>query len=354
MSDRVRLFIGRYTEGDTSPQPAPGITVAEFDPDEMTIEPLTGADLPEASFLALGPAGDVLFAVQEDEANGQVAAFSIDAGTSELTFLGKQPTHGGLPCHMLVEPGGGYLLTANYATGNVTVHPIETSGGLAASSDSSQHKGSGPNADRQAGPHAHMVAAAPGSQVLLAVDLGTDSIYAYTLDPLSGRLTLIAQNRMRPGSGPRHLAFHPSGEHFYLSNELGNSVSVCSFDAATGSAKELAEIPAAPGSAEGRNAPGGIVLSADARFVYVSNRGDESVSVFEVCDDGARLEPAGRWSCEGSWPRHITFSPDGRFLFVANQRSDNVVALRVDHASGALSPTGLAFPVKQVAHVLFG
>ena len=118
--------------------------------------------------------------------------------------------------------------------------------------------------------------------------------------------------------------------------------------------KELSELPAAPGPQDGENYPGGIVLSADARFVYVSNRGDESITGYEVCDDGSRLNPIGRWSCEGSWPRHITFSPDGRFLFVANQRSHNVVALRVDAASGALSATGLSYEVRQVAHVLFG
>lgn len=354
MSDRVRLFIGRYTQDDPSPQPAPGITVAEFDPEALTIEPVGGGDLPEASFLALGPAGNVLYAVQEDENDGQAAAFSIDAGTNALTFLDKQPTHGGLPCHMLVEPGGSYVLTANYGTGNVAVHPIEADGSLAPSSDVSQHQGSGPNTDRQAGPHAHMVAAAPDGRVLLAVDLGTDSVYAYSLDALSGRLTLIAQNRMRPGSGPRHLAFHPSGEHFYLANELGNSVSVCAYDAATGSAKELAEIPAVPDPKSGGNAPGGILLSADGRFLYVSNRGDESISAFEVHDGGSRLEPVGRWSCEGSWPRDITFSPDGRFLFVANQRSHNVAVLRVDGAGGALSATGLSYPVRNVARVLFG
>jgi len=354
MSDRVRLFIGRYTQDDPSPHPAPGITVAEFDPQALTIEAIGGADLPEASFLALGPAGDVLYAVQEDEHDGQVAAFSIDARSSALTFLGKQSTHGGFPCHILVEPGGSYLLAANYGTGNVSVNPIEADGSLGASSDVSQHKGSGPNVDRQAGPHAHMVVAAPDGQVVLAVDLGTDSVYAYSLDALSGRLTLIAQNRMRPGSGPRHLVFHPSGEHFYLANELGNTVTVCAYDAATGSAKELAEIPAVPDPEGGENAPGGILLSADGRFVYVSNRGDESISVFAVRDGGSRLEPAGRWSCEGSWPRDIAFSPDGRFLFVANQRSHSVAVLRVDQTTGALSATGLSYPVHSVAHTLFG
>jgi 6-phosphogluconolactonase len=221
-------------------------------------------------------------------------------------------------------------------------------------SDLVQHKGSGPQADRQEGPHAHMVVPAPVGGGYLAVDLGTDSVYAYTLDAEWGRFVPRAQNRMRPGSGPRHLVFHPSGQYFYLANELSNTVAVCLYDPVTGVSQTLMEVSAAPKSVAGQSFPSGIALSPDARFVYVANRGDESISAFEVSDDGARLSPVGRWSCGGGWPRHITLSPDGRFLFSANQRSHNVAVLRVDEATGKLTPTELSFPVQQAAHVLFG
>ena len=353
MTDRLRLFIGRYTAGDASARPAPGITVAEFDPDSLTIEPIGGALLDEASFLALSPSGDVLYAVGElDE--GQVAAYAVNAERGELTPLGTQPTNGGQPCYLTVDPAGGHLLTANYGSGSVAVHPLASGGRVAEPSHLVEHSGSGPEADRQSEPHAHMVTPTPAGDAFLVADLGADSIFVYTLDAESGRLSLLAQNRMRPGSGPRHLVFHPSGEYFYLANELSNTVAVCSYDGKTGEVEQLDELPAGPHPEDGRNYPGGIVLSPDARFVYVSNRGDESISAFEVLDGGARPLPSGRWSCDGSWPRHITLSPDGRFLFSANQRSYNVVVFRVDAQSGELSSTGLSFPVGQAAHVLIG
>ena len=353
MTDRLRLFIGRYTEGDAASEPAPGITVADFDPDSLTITTIGGVQLPEASFLALSPSGDVLYAVRE-EGSGRVAAFLVDGAEGTLTPLGEQPTNGSYPCHLTVDPSGRYLLTANYVSGTVVVHPIEEGGRLASLSDLVQHKGSGPQADRQEGPHAHMIVPAPTGGGYLAVDLGTDSVYAYSLDSELGRFVPRAQNRMRPGSGPRHLVFHPSGQYFYLANELSNTVAVCTYDATTGVAQTLMEVSAAPNSVAGQSFPSGIALSPDGRFVYVGNRGDESVSAFEVGDNGARLSPVGRWPCGGSWPRDISLSPDGRFLFSANQRSHNVAVLTVDQATGKLTPTELSFPVYQAAHVLFG
>jgi 6-phosphogluconolactonase len=353
MTDRLRLFIGRYTEGDTTSRPAPGITVAEFDPDKLTIEPVGGAHLPEASFLALAPSGDVLYAASEED-EGQIAAYAVDAKRGELTPLGTQPTNGGLPCFLLVDPGGSHLLTANYGSGSVTVHPLGLGGRPGEPSHVAEHTGSGPETDRQAEPHAHMVTPTPAGDAFLVTDLGADSIFVYSLDRASGRLALLARNRMRPGSGPRHLVFHPSGEYFYLANELSNTVAVCSYDAKTGEIEELEVHPAAPHPEDARNYPGGIVLSPDTRFVYVSNRGDESISAFAVDAGGSRLLAAGRWPCEGSWPRHITLSPDGRFLFSANQRSYNIAVFRVDPQSAQLSATGLSFPVSQAAHVLIG
>jgi 6-phosphogluconolactonase len=352
MADRLRIFIGRYTEGDSSPQPAPGITVADFDPDSLTVTPLTGAQLPEASFLALSPSGDVLYAAREED-TGAVAAFRVDGASAELTPLGERTTDGSYPCHLTVDASGRYLLTANYMSGNVAVHPIEPGGRLGELSDLAQHTGSGPQKDRQEGPHAHMATPAPSGDAYLVADLGTDTVYAYTFDDATGRLALIAENRMRPGTGPRHLVFHPSGEYFYLANELSNTVSVCSYDAANGSAYELIELGCVPDSKAGESFPSGIQLSPNARFVYVANRGDESISAFEVGDEGARLIPIGRWPCGGSWPRHITLSPDGRFLFSANQRSHNIAVFRVDALNGELTPTDASFPIRQPAHVLF-
>jgi len=353
MTDRLRMFLGRYTEGDGAAEPLPGITVAEFDPDHLTIEAVGGAQLPEASFLTLSASGDVLYAVREED-SGQVAGFGIGAGRGELTPLGAQPTGGALPCYLIVDPSGRFLMAANYGSGSVSVLPLGESGAPGELSYLGEHEGSGPEADRQAGPHAHMITPTPAGDAYLSADLGADSVYVYSLDASAGRLVLKARNHLRSGTGPRHLVFHPSGEFFYLTNELSNTVTVCAYDRVSGEVKELAELPAAPHPQDARNYPSGIVLSPDAHYAYTGNRGDESISAFEVSAAGDLLRPVGRWSCGGSWPRHLTLSPDGGFLFSANQRSHNVAVFRVNRYSGQLSPTGLSFPLRQAAQVLFG
>jgi 6-phosphogluconolactonase (cycloisomerase 2 family) len=353
MADRLKMFIGRYTRGDDSPQPGPGIIVAEFDPRTLAIEPVGGAYLPEVSFLALSTSHDVLYAVREEDA-GQVAGYAIGAGRGELTPLGAQPTYGSLPCHLALHRGGRFLLAANYNSGSLSVLPVGTSGAPGELSHLVGHVGSGPDPERQTRPHTHMVAAAPRGGAYLATDLGSDSVYVYRLDASAGRLEPVAQNRMRAGTGPRHLVFHPSGEYLYLANELSNTVTVCGYDPEAGRIRELMELPSAPDPEDARNYPSGIILSGDARYAYLANRGDESISVFEVSSAGDGLRPAGRWPCEGGWPRHIALSPDGAFLFCANQRSHDVAVLRVEDRGAGLAPTGASLAVNQPAHVLVG
>ncbi|HEV2633716.1 MAG TPA: lactonase family protein [Actinocrinis sp.] len=351
MSDTttLTLIIGSYPAGRETAVPGQGLAFARFDPDTATVTPQGGWHAPAASFSALSPAGDRLYAVRE-EAEGQVTAFEL--GQDRLRHLSTLPTGGEDPCHLAVDPSGRYLLTANYSSGSVAVHPILPDGALAERTDLVTHVGSGPVADRQAGPHAHMILPDPTGETLLAVDLGADSIYAYTLEADTGRLTLRAANRMRPGSGPRHLVFSRDGAFAYLVNELDSTVSVLSYDRGSGKIEELSVRPAAPSTPEQPNYPGGIALSPDGRHVYVSNRGEESIAVFAVSEDGGDLAPAGNWPCGGSWPRHLTLTPDGRALFCANQRSGTVTVFRVDPADGSLTATGQALEVDQPAHVL--
>ncbi len=349
-TDTLTLFIGCYTGGPGQDGPGHGVVVARFAPDTLAFETVGGEPVPDASYSVLAPSGGLLYAVRE-QAEGQVTAFAFGDDPAGLRQLGSRPSGGGEPCHLSTDPAGRYLLTANYGSGSVAVHPILPDGSLGELTDLVTHTGCGPETARQAGPHAHMVLPDPTGESVLAVDLGTDSVYAYTLDAEAGRLTLLARNRLRSGSGPRHLVFHPSGEFVYLANELDDTVSVLSYERGSGLLKELANYPAAASQGTTRNYPGGIVLSPDARHVYVSNRGDDSITAFAVVDGGTALQPAGRWACGGSWPRHLALTPDGRVLFCANQRSGAVAVFRVDPADGALSATGAAFAVDQSAHV---
>ena len=376
-SETWRLAVGCYTEGVEAPadirEPGHGVTVVDFSGADGSFTRVGSAYAPEASFSVLHPSGEVLYVVREDEHNGAVAAFRLAdrsdgaSGDALLTRLGEWPTRGGWPCHISVHSGGRYLMAANYGTGSLSVHPIEKDGSLGEPAHVEQHTGSGPQTDRQAGPHAHMVLPDTASGAVLAIDLGTDSVYAYELDEATGRLTLRAQNRMQAGSGPRHLAFHPSGGLFYLTNELGSTVSVCTYDASSGRVEQVQQVPAvpavlsapatpaadaAPDGGAAPNFPAGIVLSPDGERVYWSNRGDESIVGYRIGPDGALAEPLGRWSCGGSWPRHLTFVPDGRTLLCANQKSGTVAAFRVNPRDGSLSLFGPGLTAPGVAHVL--
>ena len=320
-----RLYLGTYTSD---------IGAAEYQPGTGQLRATEGVGgVANPSFLALGPGGRTLYAVDE-QTDGAVTALAV-AADGALRVLGSQPTGGADPCHLAVIDG--HVLSANYGSGSVAVHPVLADGGLGARTDLVQHTGHGPDPDRQDGPHAHQVLADPTGRHVLAVDLGTDSVYSYQLD--GGRLRLRSQASTAPGAGPRHLAFHPTGRFAYLACELDSTVVVCGFDPASGRLTPGAAQPTAP-TGPVRNYPAEVVVSADGRFVYLSNRGHNSVAVFATDRGGAALRPLGTVPCGGDWPRHLSLDPTGTLLFVANQRSGNVVSVRVNRGTGALTPSG--------------
>jgi 6-phosphogluconolactonase len=277
-----------------------------------------------------------------------VTSIAIGAGGG-LRIINSQSTGGADPCHLALDPSGRFLLSANYSSGSVSVHPVRADGGLGARADLVTHKGSGPDRERQEGPHAHQVLPDLAGKHLLAVDLGTDSVYAYRLDTATGKLGLVSTAKVKPGAGPRHLAFHPTGKFAYIANELDSTVVAAAYDPDRGlltPGQALRTVPVgAP--ATPRNYPAEVVVSADGRFVYVSNRGHDSVALFAVEQGGARLRFVEAVPTGGKFPRHVAFDPSGRFLFAANQNSSTVTSFRIDLATGRLRPTGtpLSAPV---------
>ncbi len=234
---------------------------------------------------------------------------------------GSGPTHLGLHA--------GHVLTANYGSGSVTAVPLLPDGTLAAApSGALQHTGSGPHERRQRGPHPHQVQSDPSGRWALSVDLGTDSVRVCTLE--SGIPAVHREIALRPGSGPRHLAFHPDGEHAYVVNELTPTVTVCRWDAGAGSLKPLTEVPVLPGAPAGDAHPSGIVVSPDGRFVWTATRGEDVLSVFAVQADALRL--TGTVPCGGHWPRAL--AGHAGFLYSANERSGDVTWFAVDDRTG--------------------
>ncbi|WAZ19803.1 lactonase family protein [Streptomyces cinnabarinus] len=316
-----RAYIGSFTAAG-----GPGIVVAAVDADNGALTLLSGADdLPDPAYLALSPDGGTLYAVSET-AQGAVAAYRLTGDRPEpagppTPVAGSGPTHLGLYA--------GHVLTANYGSGSISAVPLRPDGSLApAPCDVLPHTGSGPHTPRQQAPHAHQVQADPSGRWAVSVDLGTDSVRVCTL--ADGRLDVHGEYALRPGSGPRHLAFHPDGAHAYVVNELTPTVTVCRWDAADGSLKPLAETPVLPGAPAGDAYPSGIVVAPDGRFVWTATRGEDVLSAFAVEGGGLRL--LATVPCRGHWPRALTEA--GGFLYAANERSGDVAWFTVDPASG--------------------
>ncbi len=292
------------------------------------------------SFLSMHPNGRVLYAVNEVEQTGMVSAFAIESGTGALTRLNEQPSGGGAPCYVSVDRSGRVLLVANYAGGSVALLPIEANGALAPA-HVVQHTGKGPNAERQEAPHAHCILPDPTNRFALAADLGADRVFVYRLD-LEGRsLRHIEEGDagLRPGAGPRHIAFHPTLRLVFVANELDSTVATLRFDSERGALSFIDARSTLPPGWTGTNYPADIHVAANGRTLYVSNRGHNSIAMFSVAESTGALALEQVVSTEGDWPRNFSLDPSGRWLLVANQRSGSVVVFARDPNTGRLTPT---------------
>ncbi|MEV6286750.1 lactonase family protein [Kribbella sp. NPDC051770] len=317
----TNLYIGTYTSAGGT-----GIGLASYDATTGAIT--SNGVLPgvqEPSFLIASPSRKFLYAVNE-QTNGGVTAIAVDA-PGKLRVLNRQSTGGSAPCHLALVANGKYLLSANYGSGDVAVHPVKADGSLAARTDLVKHVG--------AAPHAHQVVQDPTGNYILAVDLGTDTVYTYTITT-SGKLNETAQATLKTGAGPRHLAFHPNGRFAYVANELDSTVVPCAY--ADGRLTPGTPLPTAPAGPQ--NYPGEVIVSADGNFVYVTNRGHNSVAVFAVGDGGATLTRIATPSVNGDWPRHCAIDPTGTLLLVSNQRSNTITTFHRNQQTGTLTPAG--------------
>ncbi|MEU6116783.1 lactonase family protein [Streptomyces sp. NPDC047117] len=340
------LFLGTYT---SMPGGGSGIGLAAYDPASGRI---TGngvlPGVADPSFLALSPDGGTLYAVDEST-DGAVTAVALAADGAHRV-LGSRPTGGAGPCHLSVHPSGRWLLSANYTSGSVAVHPVDpATGALGERTDLVSHSAPPPGPG-QDGPHAHQIVTTPDGGHVLAVDLGTDTVYTYRLDPSAGTLHPVSTAALRPGAGPRHLTFHPGGRHAYLANEVDNTAVVCAYDPATG--RLTPGTPQPTGTGAGTSYPAQFLVTPDGRFAYLANRGHNSLTRYAIEEDGARLRLLDTVPVGGDFPRHITFSPDHRLLFAGNQRSNTVTVFAVDPDSGDLRPTGTPFEAPMPVCVL--
>ncbi|WP_406728769.1 lactonase family protein [Streptomyces sp. GD-15H] len=351
---RRRAFIGSFTAAG-----GPGLVTASLAPDGGALTVLgTLNDLPDPSYLALSPDGRTLYAVSET-AEGAVAAYRVSgagagagAEDGDVPEAGPPvPVHANGPTHLCVFAG--HVLTANYGSGSVTAVPVRADGDLVRSASGVfRHTGSGPHPQRQQRPHAHQVLPDPSGRWAVGVDLGTDSVRVYTL--ADGAPVQHREVALRPGSGPRHLAFHPDGTRAYVLNELSPTLVACRWDAAEGVLRPLTEIPVLPGTPAGDAYPSGVAVSPDGRFVWTATRGEDVLSVLAVGGQEygmAGLRLIATVPCGGHWPRALTESHG--FLYVANERSGDVTWFAVDPDTG-VPRRGGAIPVPAASCVVVG
>lgn len=322
-----------------------GLTVFAFDEATLDATRIAGTStVDNPTFLSVDAASSVVYANSEVFGwhEGTVSAFRFSPEAGTLAYLNKQPALGSITAHNMVTRDRRFLLAANYAMGeggpdqSVAVLPILGDGSLGPATASVRLEGRlGPVADRQERPHAHMVSEVPEGGAVLVADLGLDQIVRFALQE-DGRLMQQAAVALPAGAGPRHIAQHPNGRYVYVSNELASTVSLILREAA--GMKVVQTLPTIRAQAESHGAD--IHLSPDGRFLYVSNRGDDSIACFAVDQTTGHLTLQDITPSGGATPRNFALTPSGRHLLVANQNGDAIVVFRRDEATGALSDAG--------------
>ncbi len=344
----MRVYVGTYTNDKSKSE---GIYQFTFDPNAGTLSDQTvAAKTTNPSFLAVTPSRKFLYAVNEvGQSNGQktgtVSAFAIDPKAGTLSLLNTEPSGGADPCYVAVAPTGNIVLVANYTGGSISTLPFGSDGKLG-DPTSIQHQGSGFDRSRQSSPHAHSIDLTPNGQYAVVADLGLDKLMVYHFDAAQGTLkpNIPPSERLGPGAGPRHLAFHPDGRHAYVINEMASTITLFDFDSSRGTFSALETVHTRPDPKKPNNATAEIVVHPSGQFVYGSNRGDNTIAIFSVAPASGRLTPVGYQPTGGKTPRNFAIDPTGQFLLAGNQDSNTITIFRVDMQTGRLNVVGSPVP----------
>ncbi len=350
-ADEFRIFVGTYSTGDSISK---GIYTCLLNSDTGKLtEPTLAIELVNPSFLAVHPTQKFLYAVNElsegpGKGNGGVTAMTINADGT-LTKLNDQPSFGGSPCHCNVDATGRTLLIANYSGGNVVAYPISADGKLGEATSNIHHEDPTRENAAELQPRAHSINLSRDNRFAYAADLGLDKIFIYKLDaekstlspadPPSASVTL--------GGGPRHFAIHPSGNFAYTNNETSMVATAFERDAKTGALKAIQDITTIPDGYEERKSTAECLCHPSGKFLYVSNRGPDSIAVYSINQKTGLLTWVENKPTGGREPRNFFIEPGGKWLLAENQNSDSIHVFAIDQKTGALTPTGDSIKVGQ-------
>jgi 6-phosphogluconolactonase len=330
-------YVGTYT--DTA---AKGIYALKWDAASKKFVSLgLQAEVANPSFVAVSPSHKFLYAITERAARrdgtGSLSSYSIDPATGALKRINHVLAHGNTTAHLVVDATGKWLLVANYGSGSVAAFALKPDGSIGEEADFKQHEGSSVNAHRQMGPHPHEVVLSADNRFLYVPDLGLDKVFVYALDSATGKLTLASTTDTRPGFGPRHMLLGKDGRFAYVLGEMGSAVAVMSVDKASGKLTLLDAIDTVPPRLTEENNSAELALSSDGRFLYATNRGHDSVTVFSVNGRNGRLTNVQNIATQGKIPRGMALDPDGTHLLTGNQNSDTITVFDRDIKTGKLT-----------------
>jgi len=319
---------------------AEGIYQATFNPETGKLTPSQlAAKIESPGFLALHPNGKLLYAAATMDKEGGAAAYGIEEDGS-LKFLHHVPSSDGRGAHIAVHPSGKFLLTAQYGGGSVALFPLDEDGKLGAPTVTKHEGGSGVVERRQEAPHPHWCGFSPDGRFALIPDLGMDGIVIYRVDTETPSITKHGFAESVPGGGPRHMRFSPDGKFIYLLNELSLSVTTFSWDAESGTTEKLSVTPAISEetkAGENFNSAAEILVHPSGEFVYSSNRGHDTVSVYDADPATGKLSVIQVQPIRGAFPRNINLSPDARWLLAAGADSNTVSVHALDEETGKLT-----------------
>jgi len=348
----IPVFIGTGRNGD-----AKGIYRADFDPATGKLtDPKLAAEYASPGFLAQHPEKPVLLSIGAPktpfpDGTSSVAAFAIGKDFS-LTFLGEASAAGKGACHLAIDATGKTVAVANYGDGKISTIRLDENGVPKETVSVIVNTGSGPNPQRQEGPHAHGVYFDKANRHLFVPDLGLDKVLVYPFDANASKLgEALEPLGAAPGAGPRHMAFTPDEKHAYVINELDNTILAASYQ--NGSFRPIGVSKTLPADFTGRNTTAEIEVSADEKHVYASNRGHDSLAVFSRDAATGTLTFVQHAPCGGRTPRHFKISPCGKWLLCGHQDSNTLSILPRDPATGKLGEPAQTISTPSPICILF-
>jgi 6-phosphogluconolactonase len=336
------VFVSAFAAGDRG-----GIHAFQLNSKTGALKALhrTG-DIANPFFLAVSPNKQFLYAIEAEKFGSDreefVASYAIEDRTGNLKRLNRRSTRGTASCYLDVDATGKTVVVANYSTGSVASMPVEKDGSLGKGGSFVQHEGSSVNPDRQKGPYAHCIVISPDNRFALAGDLGIDKVLVYSLDPATAQLSPNKAQpfaRVPPGSGPRHLTFHPNGKRVYAINELKSTVTFFDYAPDSGTLTERQTISTLPEDFTDKSYCADLKITPDGKFLYGTNRGHDSIAVYRIGKEG-RLTLVTIESSLGKGPQNLLITPDGKWLLCANMPGNNVVVFRIDPNTGRLTSVG--------------